>query len=298
MRRAAAIVGVLAATGCASLIGASFDDAGLAPEAGESDAMPDAHEASVFDAPELEEADADSSFVPSSLPNLALWLDATYGVDVADGGAAVTRWHDRSTNVRDAIPAGAGTNAPTRVPNALNGLPVVHFTASQLDLLVTPWNGPGGTALSMFIVTRGYPESALRFQSNVNTYPFLIFPVDVNGMESNANFFLLAGVTSPNYFQLRVPIDGGPSLASATWQANGTADTYTNGALDEQRFTTIALPTGLLYIGGVLPLLTTNAASVFADGDIAEAIVYTNALKDADRLQVEAYLRAKWAIGP
>jgi len=54
----------------------------------------------------------------------------------------------------------------------------------------------------------------------------------------------------------------------------------------------------LLYIGGVLPLLTTNQTAPFADGDIAEAIVYTNALGDGDRVKVEAYLRAKWAIGP
>ncbi len=296
MRRAAVIAGVLAATGCASLIGASFDDAGLGPDGGEPDATPDVHD-SAIDAPEFEDSDA-PSFDPSSLPNLALWLDATYAVDVADGGAAVTRWHDRSTNARDAVPAGAGTNAPTRVANALNGLPVIHFVASQLDLLVTPWVGPGGAAVSMFIVTRGYPQSALRFQSSVGTFPFLIFPVDGNGLESNPSFFLSAGMTSPTYIQLRVPLDGGPSLASATWQANGTADTYTDGVLDEQRMTTIPLPIALLYIGGVLPLLTTNAASVFTDGDIAEAIVYTNALKDAERAQVEAYLRAKWAIGP
>ncbi len=293
MKRAAVLGVALAATGCAALIGASFDDAGLA----EADASADVR------APDVEPKDDGeaAAFDPLSLPNLAIWLDATYQVDVAgDGGAGVvTRWHDRSVYGRDAIPAGNGTNPPTLVPSALGGRPVVHFISSQLDLLVTPWTGPGSSAITMFLVTRGYPNSALRFQTNVSTYPFVMFPIDTSGSEANPSFVLEVGTISPNAVTVRAPIDAGPTLLSATWSANGTADTYTGGVLDEQRITGLTLPSGVLYIGGVLPLLGPPYTTVpFADGDIAEAIVYTNALGDADRVKVEAYLRAKWGIGP
>lgn len=297
MKRRVAVLGfALAATGCAALIGASFDDAGLAGP----DAAPDVRDG----APLVDvgsNGDGEAPFDPLSLPNLGIWLDATYQVDVAGDATAgaVTRWHDRSVYGRDAVPAGSGTNPPTLVPNALYGRPVVHFTASQLDLLVTPWTGPGTSEMTMFLVTRGYPNSALRFQTSVNTFPFVLFPVDIAQSEANPNFVLDVGTTSPTYVTLRVPIDAGPSLAAASWSANGTADTYTGGVLAEQRITTLALPSGLLYIGGVLPLLAAPYTTVpFANGDIAEAIVYTNALEDADRAKVEAYLRTKWGIAP
>jgi hypothetical protein len=82
----------------------------------------------------------------------------------------------------------------------------------------------------------------------------------------------------------------GVELVTARWQSNGTAATFRNGALVEQR---VASSPGVasgqpLYLGGGMP------ASYFMNGDIAEALVYGVALDDVTRAEVEEYLREKW----
>ena len=274
--------------GCASLIGANFDDASVR----EGDAadeeplgLPDVHVS-----PDAN--DAGPPFDPSSLPNLSFWIDATYGVDLADGGPAVAVWHDRSGKGRDAVPAGGGTQAPTLVAASLNGKPVVHFTALHPDLLRSSWTGPDGPDLTLFLVARGYPQSALRFQTNAGAFPFVIFPLDL-GAES---FRLDVGTTYPDYTDLQTLFDGGATVLGATWRGDGIATTYRDGVIVEQKIVNPALPSGqTLYIGGIMPL--TSSAS-YCDGDVAEAIVYASALDDAARRAVEKYLFEKWAIGP
>jgi hypothetical protein len=285
VRGAIVIVIALGATGCAAIIGASFDDAGLP-----SDAASDVRDSGpLFDV---------ALFDPSSLPNLGFWIDASRGVDLGEASTRVARWHDLSMHSHDAVPAGQGTNAPTLVPNAQNGLPVVHFTAQNYEMLTTGWVGPGTAEVTLFLVTRGYAMSMLRFQSNSSAYPFILFPVDVNQSEAAPAYRFMVGMTSPTYIQIVVDVAAtGATLMSGTWRSNGTAATYLDGALVEQRVTSIPLPSGLLYIGGVLPLLASpNTVLPFADGDLAEAIVYTSALSDDDMTKVVSYLHTKWGL--
>lgn len=301
MRRAPLIAlfapGFALVGGCAAIIGASFDDAGLAVDAS------DASDGGVV----FPEGSADVSkppFDPMSINGLVFWIDATRGVDTAGdaGSGPVTRWHDLSTFARDAVPTGvAMTNAPALVPGSLNGLPVVHFTQSQLDLLETKFTGPGTPNLTMFLVARGYPQSAIRFQSASNMYPFVLFPIDVNQDAAAPSFVVLVGTPAQTYTTLHARLDGGAALASVTWSSNGTAATYDDGELVEQRVDLDpTMPSGqTLYVGGVLPLLGGASAPIpFMNGDLAEALIYGAALSDTDRAAVEAYLRAKWGIFP
>jgi hypothetical protein len=295
-RRALALV-LAPLLGCAGLIGATFDDAHLRGDAGDSG------EALDVSFGEASFADTDAPFDPASMPGLALWLDATWGVEV-DGDAAsgtVDVWRDRSNNGRDAFPAGSGTNAPSLVPAALAGKPVVHFAAAELDLLRASWDGPGGAELTLFIVARGYENSVIRFQSDVASYPLLVFPVDFAQSVTSPSFRFWAGPDQQNDVALQTLLDGSVAVATATWRADGTAATFLDGTLVEQRIApSAALPDNqALYVGGVLPLLPDPYTTLpFCDGDVAEAIVYAAALDDGARAAVEGYLRSKWAIGP
>lgn len=281
--------------GCADIIGASFGNATLG-----SDAAVDASEEDAGVVADVAVEDVSTlPFDPSVLPDLAFWLDATFGVDVASADAAtepVTRWHDRSGNSRDAIPIGQGTNAPALVPNSLNGLAVVHFNAAAAEMLGAQWTGPGGTELTIFLVTRGYAQSALRFQASTGSYPFVILPIDVNASETNPDYYFYVGtaqsMTQTTTTTLRTLAQNGVELVTAVWAADGTATTYRNGVLVEQRVAlNPTLPTNQpLYIGGAIP------ASAFTNGDVAETLIYATALEDASRMQVEAYLRGKWSI--
>lgn len=282
--------------GCASLIGASFDDAHPAGDAASEAAPSDvAHEQQEYDAGE-----EPPPFDPRTLPGLALWLDATQGVEVDDAGPPhVTVWHDLSPNQYDALPvASSFTYPPTLVAGAMAQKAVVHFDSSKPDMLRSSWIGPGGPDLTIFVVGRGYLHSALRFQNNYATVPLTIFPLDTSQNAAAPTFYFYEDVVPGKETALAIPLDGGPAVLEATWRADaGTAATFVDGKLVEQRLVTDpALPNNqVLCIGGVLPY---PGNAYFANGDLAEAIVYDSALDEGARRAVESYLEDKWAIGP
>jgi len=266
--------------GCASLIGASFDDATLANDASDAIAFPEASE-------------AEGSVDPRSIAGLALWLDGTEQLDVS--GSVVTRWHDLSGNARDAVPADGGSQAPT-ASSGIHGLGTVHFVAQSSQMLVTPWAGPGGSAMTVFVVASGYPQSAVRFQLASTQAPCVIFPYDVAvASDAGADFgFLVSGEPFA-----RVPVDPTrPQLLTARFEAGATF-TYNDGKLAEQHLPgPTSLPQGqTLTIGGSLPLLSAPyTASQFFGGDLGEILIYDTSLSDGDRGAIEAYLRNKWGI--
>ena len=287
MKRAVVVaLGALAVTGCATLIGASFDDAGLV----EFDAGSDVRDAAL----KFDVADA-KPFDPSSLPNLALWLDAHQQIDVVDASNQVTAWHDLSTGHtgRDAV-IYPKYGAPTLKASGINGQPSVHFEPSAYQLLVSGFIGPGSTEFTLILVTQGYPHSALRFQNAAGGYPIVIFPVELGtGGEASPNLGFEIANSGTDVASARSMITAGATIAAATFKANGTVTTYTNGALVEQRLSTTKYMTGTqLFIGG-LPFL---APSLFTHGDIGEILVYDDALSDIDRTKVEGYLSVKWSI--
>jgi hypothetical protein len=287
MRRAVVFAfGAIAVSGCASLIGASFDDAGLVAE---FDAGSDVHDA----APKFDVTDA-KPFDPSSLQNLAFWVDAHQQVDVSDASTSVTAWHDLSGHVgRDALPY-SNYGVPTFSKTGINGQPSLHFEPSGYQLLSSGFVGPGSTEFTLVLVTQGYPHSALRFQPAAGGVPLVIFPYELGtGGEQNPNLGFLIENSSTDYAEARSAITSGATIAVSILRATGTITTYTNGTLVEQRLSTTKYTTGTpLFIGG----LPYPAQSVFMHGDIGEVIVYDNALSDIDRSKVEGYLSVKWSI--
>jgi len=275
---------MLLASGCATLIGASFDDAGLV----QYEAGPDVvHDASLkFDVTDAK------PFDPTSLPYLVFWVDAHQMVDVNTSNQ-VTTWHDLSGAIgRDAVDV-SGYGIPTLSPTAINGQPAVHFIAAGFQVLATGFQGPGSTQFTIFVVTQGYPQSAVRFQPGLNQVPLLIFPYDTAGSESAPNFEFYFASTSQDIGTARVTIGTTPTIAAMTFRATGTISTYSNGTLVEQRVSTASSTSNTkLWIGGFpYPL-----ASIFTDGDIGEVLVYDDALSDIDRSKVEGYLSVKWSI--
>lgn len=285
MKRAIiAAFGALVVPGCATLIGASFDDAGLV----EYDAGADVHEASLkFDVTDSK------SFDPTSLPNLAFWVDAHQQIEVNTSNQVVI-WRDLSGFAgRDAVVNDAGYGTPTLVPTAINGQPGVHFVSASYQLLATGFLGPGSTQFTIFVVTQGYPQSAIRFQNGINQFPLLMFPYDTATSETAPSFEFYIASNANAIGTAHIAINTSPTIAAMTFRATGTIATYTNGSLIEQRVSDASASSNAkLWIGGLPYPLTT----IFTDGDIGEVIVYSNALSDIDRSRVEDYLSVKWSI--
>jgi len=74
---------VLGLAGCAGLIGASFDDAHLQPDASApKDAQPPSPDGS-----------QDAGLIdPMAIPGLFAWFSADFGITVQDGGGGLARW--------------------------------------------------------------------------------------------------------------------------------------------------------------------------------------------------------------
>lgn len=73
--------------------------------------------------------------------NNVLWLDANHmvfsdaGVTPAANNANIRQWNDKSGNGKDAIQATVG-NRPNYIENAINGYPVVRYTAANNDRVI------------------------------------------------------------------------------------------------------------------------------------------------------------------
>lgn len=90
---------------------------------------------------------------PSNIQGLALWLDASNPASV--NTSPVNPWADLSENHRDfSWPAPGGR--PSLIPNALNGKPVVRFSASPATTLTNSTNfGPPNTIIYLSRQTGG-----------------------------------------------------------------------------------------------------------------------------------------------
>ncbi len=282
--RALVLFACAAACGCASLIGASFDDATLA-----DGAAPDAGpvEASFEDG---------GPTTPTAVPGLAAWFTADRGVYTTQTGQGpVTQWVDQTLD-KHVGTAPSGPQQPTLVPGVQAGKPVVRFDSSQAQVLQVNWAGPGAASLTAFVVAKGYPQSILRFEASYGTTPSVIFPYDVNVTSDAGTGF---GLFIDQEVNPHMPVDPARFELLETRYGNGEAQTFVDGKLAEQLATKLpAAPDGLtLFLGGIMPPpAAPDTALPYANADVAEIVVYAAYLDDTQRTGIEEYLRARWAL--
>lgn len=299
-------VALLASAGCARLIGAQFDDAKLAEEAGVSADAAAADDAT--DMPDVIEPDgqvkdglAFDVFAPG---DLQLWLAADRGVTVAfpDAGDAASRedagpnngvvvWEDLSGHGHGGA-QGVASERPVLVANSLAGKPVVSFERARQTCLTTTWTGaPGGVAATIFAVTQGAPESLLRFQGALASV--LVFPYDNAPAAPSPDFRFL--VTGEQTVLVRVAHDlTAYDVITARLAPNvlGGAQTWRNGKLVEQAsYFADAMPAADVFTIGCH-----YSGMQLANANVAEVLYYNATLGDGPRTRVESYLRDKWSI--
>jgi hypothetical protein len=247
---------------------------------------------------------------------LFLWLDADDTSSIlidpeADPGVGrVTAW----TDARGAIESHGGfiapdvPNRPTHVVNALNGRRVMRFDGvddwlSYQAPAVLQVAGPfeGANEYTIFLV--GYAAGApqvLLSGSNDGKHGLLL----QSDGEANLRFLHrtpLSGVVQPNEDNL-ITTGGGYSrvapqiiIATRTATAHEARLGATVSAVDGLTPAADAFEDGLLFtLARLKPGAT--ASPRYLLGDIAEVLVYTRALSEDEREQVEAYLAVKWGF--
>ncbi|MEM8485676.1 MAG: T9SS type A sorting domain-containing protein [Bacteroidota bacterium] len=226
--------------------------------------------------------------------NLALWLKSDAGVTESAGDISV--WADQSGNARDAAANGV-SNLPAFAASDLNYNPIVAFDASNSEGLNTP---------SVFENTA---------HSNVN-----IFVVAQHNTLSDSWLFIEQEVGQSDRVSAHVPFN---TLSTIYWDAGTTSGDFRLSAAWSESVGTpylwgfeyeSATPKQAIYRDG--NLVSTDASvssftfpsindfqlannvpsSDYNDSDIAELIVFTGAVSDAEQLQIDTYLALKYGL--
>ena len=223
---------------------------------------------------------------PADLGGLAVWFDASQ-LELADG-AAVSPWPNLGSGA-DGIIYGFPAPYPILRWNALNGLPVVRFTTNEGRLRMT---GTGvGKNYTLVYVGRKWDAASqgrvlgCNYPQSNSLWGFWGAQMDV-AHEGPIGFYAPNVPRATTTEWMLYSADSGPSVdylprlfidgvfKSQIWASNGDG------------------MNGTLNISGYDATGTQETSHC----EVAEVVVYDHKLSDAERVQVEDYLREKWGL--
>jgi hypothetical protein len=219
-------------------------------------------------------------FLPSDIPGLTSWHDASDVSTISLSGSLVTAWNDKSNNYN--ATQAISSNQPSYVIATQNGLNGVRGGTNKF-LNISP-QAPYGTQFSLFIVVaKGTQHSSYVLAGGSSgVHPSILSKYSSQDFEFFGQFprFVFATNTVTTAVMLEaLHIDGGTTDGYFnTTQVYGSAA----GLLSTNKFFTM--------------LFSYNGAGGFFDGTIYEVLLYNNKLTNTNRLKVESYLQAKWGI--
>jgi len=213
---------------------------------------------------------------PASIPGLLAWWDASSLLLV--DGEAVTLLPDLSGLGHDLVsnPAVQDGSAPVFKVGGLNGYGVLHY--DHTSVLVTE------------------TEADYRHFFVVAKYDGATF-VDYDGLLSGSSIHLLIGEGLQSTLYL-MPV-------GTIYHKDGILHPGLNllpGPMEHWASMSISNAAGWGIMGpfrlGIDRTYgTASGYNRYWQGDVAEVIAYDRELNDSERVEVEAYLRQKWAIG-
>lgn len=241
-------------------------------------------------------ASAVETFDPLDLSPTA-WFKADAGVysdagsTPATDGQDVHQWNDQSGNGKHFNTK--STNWPSYETNEQNGLPVIHFVASNSEDMThstgdaQAWISP--SAATIFTVFRGTgsagvnPTPWIIYQSAEQARLYQLFADGtLNAYNNDGSADVAAKAGTNNTYQIHTWMHSGGTLYS------GTNDTRTASLASTASGNT----------GGTQSLWTCflRAAGAYYNQDICEMIFFDYALTETERQLVETYLADKWGI--
>jgi hypothetical protein len=217
---------------------------------------------------------------------MTFWVRADVGVQTS--GGFVTNWVNQAPGGGNDAAQTVLANQPTLVNDVINGQAVVRFDNN--DLLRTPTPVQTSQTFSMFAVATLGQNS---LGANGYVGPFH------NGQEAFSTGYGFRrqglgtyGLAFPNvaFVNFGPTIGTDIQLQDAHRTAGGVVTFYINGA-----------QSGTAQTPGA-PIVPTHSSQVggsdigFFIGDVAEVLVYHNALSASDRQEVQEYIFAKYGI--
>ena len=250
-------------------------------------------------------------FSPSNIAGLQLWLDATTGLfDATSGGSAVTtdgtavaRWEDQSGSDYHVTQATLA-NRPVLKTGIRNSKNAIRFDGSNDALVSANIADNNLSAMTCFVVSyiAGFGGGGFgRYfdRGGANGRLWFVDARDVGGSPANCNTVIIGSspgpgqqtalnsLSSSNWFLSSIRWDGGTSyIANISQKINRVVSS--RGVDNSFILTSVGNTT---YVIGN----RTDLARAF-NGDIAELIIYNQALTTEQIDSVESYLSAKWGF--
>ena len=222
---------------------------------------------------------ADSSVGSIPTNGLYAWFRSDVGPAV-NGSSQVTSWQDLSFTGHNLT---GGATLPTRLTNAVNGLPAVNFGAgASMNVGGTAANFTQG--FSAFLLNQAVSNTGgywLNFVDATNTYYCQLLPSGTYGwtmqFRTNSTFSAAGGARIPSVYQLTESLEGN-SLGNLF--VNGS-NVDPNAAWSNQ--TNTALP-GVIGGGST------------AAWPAAELLLYTRQVSAAERGAIENYMLSRYGL--
>lgn len=224
--------------------------------------------------------------IPSE--GLALWLAADELAKTGANENEITEW--RSPNNMRAVAIGEG-RAPRLYANAINGKAAVRFDGEndllQTNVNIDPEVMPNVTIVAVFNSRVAETETQRKLYGHDNGGYDRAAGID--GRAPTANYTIFGGSQSVVPF---FTLEANRTYLTVDSYAPDALNAWVNG---EKKVNAVPAKydSGLphLYLGGTGPSFDEPWA-----GDIAEVLVYMRTLSDAERMQVEDYLAAKYGV--
>jgi hypothetical protein len=219
---------------------------------------------------------------------LLMWLRADNSVSTS--GSNVTSWGDVSGSGNSAT---NGSNQPTLVTGAINGLPAVNFSGTSQFLQVPAGMANFTSGASIFLVTKPAAVTAgarfLDFGNGATSDNiYLDEPTNTGASLFTYNTSTGASATSPSAITL-----GQYQLLEAVYNGSNTATIYTNGVQGVQGTsmqTLQNLTRTKNYIGQA-----SQGGNDF-NGQLAEVLVFNRAVTASEQAAIEGYLFNKYNL--
>jgi len=243
-----------------------------------------------------------NTIVPANVPvlpaNLSLWLRADSGV-VTDVNGNVVQWLDQTANDNNATQySGGPTERPTPQANQMNGEPALGFNpanSNYLQVASSPSIAIAGDLSIYAVVNIAGASSSAACEIVGKTKSGIPASYDYYDSATPELFRGTGTLYSRNYATAG-PSLGVPHVLSLTMQGTNIGQ-----FLDGQPNGSGPLAGGnggsastLADAGTWLGIGSRNDLAQFMNGEIAEVMIFSNALSSNDRTNMDNYLGAKY----
>jgi hypothetical protein len=224
---------------------------------------------------------------PTSLSNLALWLDANNGDSITYGTTGnVSQWNDLSGNDRHAAQV-SDSKQPDYQKYAIHGLPALRCDKDSLFITSGLGISAGEDRTILFVLN---PESGHNNSEVFGTGTATM--IDFGNYSINNRIRLRDTSNDGDIYATAndVPFDSSHMITITVTSGNTTAYNGTNNIISTTNEHSHFDLTGSVGICG-----TTYGGREFW-GDLGEVIVYDRVLNSSELNQIWQYLAQKWGV--